>query len=103
LHGQTPRLEPWRIDACGVALAEYARADWTVEPGVVVGSTRFPCILKNASGERIGLWVIHPLAARPSDDDRHAILAQFGLRCAVHTSFDLERRPFWVLNNLIRS
>jgi len=103
LHGQTPRLEPWRIDACGVALAEYARADWTVEPGVVVGSTRFPCILKNALGERIGLWVIHPLAARPSDDDRHAILAQFGLRCAVHTSFDLERRPFWVLNNLIRS
>jgi hypothetical protein len=23
------------------------------------------------------------------------------LRCAVHTTFDLDRRPFWVLNHLV--
>lgn len=101
LHGNLPHLERKRVDACGEALAEYARAEWTVLPAEDVGEAYFPCVLENrTSGQQVGLWVVHPLAARPSTDQRQRILAQCGIKCAVHAAFDLERRPFWVLNNL---
>ena len=104
LNGKLPHLDRTRVDACGVALAEYARAEWNVLPAEDVGEAYFPCVLEDpTSGQRVGLWVVHPLAARPSTDQRQRILSQHGIRCAVHTAFDLERRPFWVLNNLLQS
>lgn len=103
LHGTLPGVEPWQAAACGVTLQEYARADWKIRPGMSAGPANFPYVLEDAAGERVGLWVIHPLSARPSQEERLAILAEHGVRCAVHTSFDLERRPFWVLNHLMGS
>ncbi len=50
------------------------------------------------SGQETGLHVVHPLQARPTTTERQAILAQYGVRCAITTSFDLERRPMWVMN-----
>jgi hypothetical protein len=101
LNGTTPSLQRSEVDMCGGALREYARAVWGVHAGVTGAGRYFPCIL-DREGERVGLWVIHPLAARPSAAERHAVFAKAGLRAAVHTSFDLKRRPFWVLNNLVR-
>lgn len=103
LQGNLPKLDQYRIDGCGRALAEYAKADWEVRPGTKVEGIYFPVVLERASGEQVGLWVIHPLSARPSLEARQQILAEHGIRCAVFTSFDLERRPFWVLNQLARS
>jgi len=74
---------------------------WQVKPGVAADGQYFPLVLEDRARNRIGLWVIHPLEARPTAEERQAILAQFGLRCAVHTSFDLERRPLWVLDHLV--
>lgn len=101
LHGSFPQLIRRQVDNCGSTLAEYARAHWEVLEPVTLGTHYFPCVLRGRTGETIGLWVVHPLAARPSETDRLAILAQYGVRCAVHTSFDLERRPFWVVNHLV--
>ncbi len=104
LNGAMPVLTRARMDACGEALAEYARAEWNILPATDVGEAYFPCVLENRStGERAGLWVIHPLSARPARQERQRIHALHGIRCAVHTAFDLERRPFWVLNNLLQS
>ncbi|MCL6548980.1 MAG: DUF1998 domain-containing protein, partial [Alicyclobacillus sp.] len=104
LNGAMPSLSCARMDACGEALAEYARAEWNILPATDIGEAYFPCVLENRStGERVGLWVIHPLSARPSRHERQRIHAQHDIRCAVHTAFDLERRPFWVLNNLFQS
>ena len=104
LNGAMPGLSRARIDACGEALTEYARAEWNILPATDVGQAYFPCVLENRStAERVGLWVIHPLSAQPSRQERQLIHAQHGIRCAVHTAFDLERRPFWVLNNLLQS
>ena len=44
---------------------------------------------------------IHPLAARPGPAQRQTVLAATGARPAVHTIFDIDRRPLWVLNNLL--
>lgn len=101
LRGIHPSLDPSRIERGATSFAEFARASWQIKPGISANGHRFPCVLQDRSGQQIGLWVIHPLQARPTDDEKHAILAQYGMRCAVHTSFDLERRPFWVLNNLV--
>lgn len=102
LRGASPQLDPGQVRACGITLAEYARASWQILPAIEDGNHQFPCVLQNSADDRIGLWVIHPLAARPTPDEQQAALAKYGFRVAVHTTFDVERRPFWVLNNLVR-
>jgi ATP-dependent helicase YprA (DUF1998 family) len=100
LEGTEPSLSAATIDACGEALAAYARTGWVVEPALTLEGHRFPVVLRGPGGERVGLWVVHPLSARPTAAERQAVLAEHGVRPAVHTSFDLQRRPFWVMNNL---
>lgn len=101
LRGDQPILDSKRVDQCVTSFSEFARASWQIKPGTSLHGQRFSCVLQDRAGQRIGLWVIHPLHARPSTDEKRTIFAQSGIRCAVHTSFDLERRPFWVLNNLM--
>ena len=101
LYGTEPSLSQLEIDRCAANLIEFARANWKIAQSVKIGRLYFPCILEDNSGTRIGLWVIHPLQARPSAAEVAAIMAKSGIRPAVHTSFDLDRRPFWVMNHLI--
>ena len=100
LRHQLPALNPLQVGYGSAALAEYARTSWSVLPGVTLDRQHFPLVLRDSDGVQVGLWVIHPLQGRPTRDERQAFLSAHGLRCAVHTTFDLERRPFWVLNNL---
>jgi hypothetical protein len=101
LNGRKPSLERAAMDHGAAAFAEFARAAWTVGPAMTVGDVYLPAVLTSANKERVGLWVVHPLQSRPDGKARAAVLAQAHVRCAVHTSFDLERRPFWVWNNLL--
>jgi ATP-dependent helicase YprA (DUF1998 family) len=101
LSGQLPVLDPQRVEVGLAALAEFAQDSWIIQPGFEANGRHFPLVLADSGGERIGLLVIHPLQARPSRTETQSITAQHHVRCAVHTSFDLERRPFWVLNNLV--
>ncbi len=98
---QFPSLSPAQVSRGAASLAEYARTSWDVLPERTVGDQYFPCVLRDQDGVEVGIWVIHPLQARPTSDERQAFLSTHGLRCAVHTAFDLERRPFWVLNHLV--
>jgi ATP-dependent helicase YprA (DUF1998 family) len=100
LHGDLPDLDPAQVQNDAIALAEYARTSWTILPGTTLDGQYFPLVLRDPDGVEVGLWVIHPLQARPTREERQAFLSGHGMRCAVHTTFDLERRPFWVLNNL---
>jgi len=101
LHGEFPVPDQQKVQQGAAALAEYAHETWEVLPGREVHRQTFACILRNREKEEVGLWVIHPLQARPSQDDQLAFLNAARLRCAVHTTFDLERRPFWSVNNLV--
>lgn len=100
LNGSVPALAPSELSSCAQAVEEYARATWRTEPGVTVDGIELPLILSDSQGQRIGLWPIHPLCARPSAATRQQVVAA-GLVPAVHTSFDLLRRPLWALNNLL--
>jgi hypothetical protein len=101
LNGVLPTLNTRRVEQCMSSLAEFTQAGWQMETMVTVGTHTFPGVLRNTKGTEIGLQVIHPLQSRPTFNEKQAILSQYGLRCVVATSFDLERRPFWVMNNLI--
>jgi len=100
LDGQSPKLSQDRVIRCAADLEQFARTNWKVLPPVAGDGGDFPLVLENSSAERVGLRVIHPLSARPSASDRERVLATHGVRLAAHTTFDLERRPFWVLNHL---
>lgn len=101
LHGKTPTLCPAEEQQAAAHLVPYAQTAWTLQPGEDHGGVHYPLFLAR-DHDRIGLQVIHPLQARPSEQKRQEIFARFGFRPAVHTSFDLERRPFWVLTNLLK-
>ncbi len=101
LRGARPEVSPEQADRCATALTAYAQGAWQPQRGGVFDGRYLPLILENGH-QRLGLWVIHPLQAAPSAQERQQLLARHGLRVAVHTSFDLERRPFWVMNNLVR-
>lgn len=102
LEGKMPSLTNQDMRRYADGFVEFARSTWSIETGKTVGSTYFPYLLKNTADNLYGLWVIHPLQAKPSPQTMQAILAEHGIRCAVHYTFDLERRPFWVHNHLIR-
>jgi hypothetical protein len=101
LNGTIPSIRQEEAQTLAAGLAEYARASWTICQATTVGDYYFPLILKDRVGQQVALHVIHPMQARPSAEEKARIFADSGLRIAVHTSFDLERRPFWVLNNLL--
>jgi ATP-dependent helicase YprA (DUF1998 family) len=102
LHGKTPTLSPAEEQRSAQHLIPYAQTAWDVHPGEDHDGQHFPLFMTREH-DRVGLQVIHPLQARPSQQKRQEIFARFGFRPAVHTSFDLERRPFWALTNLLGS
>jgi hypothetical protein len=98
LHGKTPTLSPAEEQRSAQHLIPYAQTAWDVHPGEDHDGQHFPLFMTREH-DRVGLQVIHPLQARPSQQKRQEIFARFGFRPAVHTSFDLERRPFWALDD----
>lgn len=102
LEGKSPVLSMADMLRYANGFVEFARSTWTIEPGASIASYYFPYILKDTAHQQYGLWVLHPLLAKPVAQTMHAILAEHRIRCAVHYSFDLERRPFWVHNHFIR-
>lgn len=101
LRNEHPRLAREHIDRVAEGFKEYARAAYKILPETVIANTYFPVLLQDRAGQKTGLWVIHPLQALPAANER-AKIAAAGVRPAIHNFFDLERRPFWVLNHLVR-
>jgi Lhr-like helicase len=104
LENRLPTMTEQYAAEGAAALSEFVRAGsgWAVHEEMRTEGYFFPCVLEDTtSRQRYALWVIHPLGARPSFQEKQGILAKHGVRCAVHNSFDLERRPFWVFNNLV--
>jgi hypothetical protein len=101
LEGRRPVLSPDDILLSAAALSELAEGVWSVLPGRALPEAELPLVLRNTSGDQVGLWVTHPFETKPSAAQRQAILATHGIRIAAHNTFDLQRRPFWVLNNLL--
>jgi len=101
LKGEKPVLKQDEVERCVIGLAELAEGTWEVLPRQNFKEVQFPLVLKDPNNDKIGLWVTHTLATKPSAAQRQDVLSKYGIRVAAHNTFDLERRPFWVLNNLL--
>jgi hypothetical protein len=99
LNGTVPQVTEERASFAAAGFVEYARASYQIRNPQTIGKHHFPVTLEDATGQKIALWVIHPLQAKPAAAERNEVAAA-GYRPAIHTTFDLERRPFWVLNHL---
>jgi len=100
LEQTLPELKEAQIEHAATSLEEFARESWRIHPGQSLNGLYLARILEDNQGRKTGIHIIHPASARPSVAQMQAILSAHGIRCIAHTSFDLERRPFWVLNNM---
>lgn len=103
LKNELPTVRDDFAQKCTESFVEYARNSWEILPSQKIGSVNLSTILRDSTNQMFGIWIIHPLEARPSEDQKAYVLNQSGIRCAVHSTFDLQRRPFWVLNNLLNN
>jgi hypothetical protein len=101
LHGSAPHTDSTRLGAAIAGLEELARGNWVVEQGLSDGTVSAACVLNDGLGNRIGLSPRHPFSAGPATSELTAFQVATGVRPAVHSWFDIERRPFWVLGNLL--
>jgi ATP-dependent helicase YprA (DUF1998 family) len=101
LNGNKPTVSTGKADSCATMLNSYVKLGWKTKPSKTLNGVYLSSILEDKSGNQIGLWVTHPLEALPGHNNTQSILAQYNIRCAVHNTFDLERRPFWVMNHLV--
>ena len=97
-----PSVSKEQVQLSALALNEYAQSTYKILDQKGLVDEQFATVLENDLGDKLGLIVIHPLQSRLTEMKRAEIFAQTGIRPVVHTTFDLERRPFWVLNNLIQ-
>ena len=75
---------------------------WRVSEGETIGRLTVPVIFETKSHGRIGVLPIHPLTRRPTKGQLEDIRRRTGISIRAYTTFDIERRPFWVANELLR-
>ena len=99
LHGRQPKLS--RQDATDAAskILAYLPDTWQAV-SATAQTPQFALAIDTGAGGRIGLQVIHPLTARPSDADLNVLAQSAGIDQKCFTQFDLLRRPFWAANEL---
>lgn len=82
------------------SISEYARADYELLLNHGHGGNQYPLTLVDQQGGHGVIQIIHPLQARPTPEERTATERLTGAGLNTFTTFDLLKRPFWVLNNI---
>ena len=62
---------------------------------------RISLLFETRAGNQIGIMPIHPMEARPNSQQLETIYRDTGVRVAAYTTFDIERRPFWVADQFM--
>lgn len=101
LHGTIPTLDQHTLEMSINEFTPYAMSDWEVLPGYEVFGISMPIMLKHLTKNRaLGMVVTHPLQRGPSEETLFEIELETEIATTAFNSFDLTRRPFWVLNQL---
>ena len=102
LRGEAPEQPRGEFNELALNISEYTRAMWRVGEGETIGSLSIPIIFETNSHGRIGVLPIHPLTRRPSKRYLEDIRRKTAISMRPYTTFDIERRPFWVADELLR-
>ena len=99
LNGSRPQIPTRQLPALADTLRAYVPPGWRVrEPA----STPEPLVLvcERKGHETLGVVPLHPLDARPGALPLSALKESTGVSTQAFTTFDITRRPFWVINQL---
>ena len=100
LTGAQPTPPQIDHDALAESIADYVSGQWkTVDASAP--QHRIPLVFETKRGNQVGIMPIHPLEARPSHIQLEEVHRNTGIHAAAHTAFDIERRPFWVADQMM--
>ncbi len=100
LEGTIPQITEEEIKMSINGLSDYTKADFEQLGPQNIGGIHANITLRDTDGNNFALVIVHPLRARLSDAEIKRIHNQSGFTMKIFTSFDLIKRPFWVLNQL---
>ena len=99
VHGQNPVVPVAKMPSLAASIGVFTPSRWEMsEPAEDLGP--FVRVFRSNGEEPLGLMVLHPFSARPQPDSLKKIYEATGVIPRVYTSFDIFRRPFWVVGNL---
>ena len=99
LLNKPPDDPVYNNDSLALNILEYARGNWEQ----VESESEIPIVFETRQRNRVGILPIHPLNSRPRQRDLEALYRKTGIEALAFTSFDVERRPFWVANEMLQA
>ena len=92
LNGTLPGIGMIDTNDILVRIADFLPPKWRIRDPIPETAVTF----ETESQNLIGLIAIHPMQAKPTPDQMRQLRQQTGVQAAAFTTFDIERRPFWV-------
>ena len=92
LNGTRPDIGMTDTNDILVRIGDFLPPKWRIRDPISETAVTF----ETESQNLIGLIAIHPMQAKPTPDQMRQLRQQTGVQAAAFTTFDIERRPFWV-------
>ena len=95
LNGTRPGSGMTDADGILARIADFLPPKWRIRDPTPETAITF----ETERGNLIGLIPIHPIQAKPTSDQMRQLRQNTGVQAVTFTTFDIERRPFWVANS----
>jgi ATP-dependent helicase YprA (DUF1998 family) len=102
LIGQQPVTNAKELNLAVNSLIEYIRADYQIFYDQTYNGIQYPLAIQDQLDRRGVIQIIHPLHARPRSEEQIQMEQNTSIALNTFTTFDLIKRPFWVLNRIRR-
>ena len=99
IHDVRPQVPSQQTHALGDALRAYVPPGWRTADRSNTPAP-FALIAEPRSSETVGVLPVHPLAARLGSAYLSRLQESTGIAARTFTTFDITRRPFWVIDQL---
>ena len=100
LEGARPQIPSGLLPALADTLGAYVPPGWRVLESAATPDP-FILVCERTGHDPQGVVPLHPLDARPSTLALAALKESTGVGAQAFTSFDITRRPFWVVNQMV--
>ena len=100
LHQAEPPFPQADDPTLNERIADYLSSEWKVLDRPPP-EQRISLLFESKTGNQIGIMPIHAMEARPTSQELETIYRDTGARVAAYTTFDIERRPFWVADQFM--
>jgi ATP-dependent helicase YprA (DUF1998 family) len=100
LAGAQPSTSPHDVTLSIDSFSEYARVDYQILLNQTHTGQVYPLTLVDSGGRSCVIQILHPLQARPTVAEKSNWEQQTGIALNTFATFDMIKRPFWVLNHI---